>query len=556
MGIAIFIEMKMTYLQARVDRLYGALIKNETWVLALMFLISLLPLWIFRYVPSLDGPQHLYNSNVIIQLLKGSEIFREFFQINEVVVGYWTGHFALTFFNLFLPAWLAEKMFLTAYVIGVVFSFRYLVRSIYPERQNLLVYLIFPFVFHSYLLMGYYSFSIAVISFFWAFGYYIRNEDHFGGKEMMLFAALVMCVFLSHGLVFLFFGSAFLLYFLLTHTYSMVTREKGASWKNLFSRLWRVAVSVLPAIFFWVVYIRAVLGINPTVTAASYYKMELLKFIFRIRQLVGFSNERESPAYYVLFGLLVLLSLLVLIRYIQRRRGGEGHWLELFNRSHAWISIALLFLVAYFFAPDRISAGSLTHRFGLFFFLCLLVCLATQPLPRWAQLLTLLVVLGVLGSTRIIHGKFLDKLNQDISEIQEMSPYIEDGSTVFSINSSNNWIHRHFQLYVADEKELVHLKNPQCAGQFPVKWNEHKLPECYLGDMWIKPYSAPDIRGLGHRKLQVDYITVFYQKAFWEAQDEEKWHKILEENYELVMITSNELGALYKSKQVLKVPSP
>ena len=109
--------MKAENLRVRVDTLYGAVIKNETWVFALLLLISMLPLWIFKYVPSLDGPQHLYNSNVIMQLIQGSEIFREFFRINEVVVGYWTGHFALSFFNLFLPAWLAEKMFLTARIV-------------------------------------------------------------------------------------------------------------------------------------------------------------------------------------------------------------------------------------------------------------------------------------------------------------------------------------------------------------------------------------------------------------------------------------------------------
>ena len=152
--------MKAEKLPSRVDPIYEALIRNESWVFALLCIVSILPFWIVRYVPSLDGPQHLYNSHVILQVLQGSEIFREFFRINEVVVGYWTGHFALSFFNLFFPAWLAEKFFLSAYVVGVVFSFRYLVRSIYPEKQNLLVYLIFPFVFHSYFMMGYYSFSI------------------------------------------------------------------------------------------------------------------------------------------------------------------------------------------------------------------------------------------------------------------------------------------------------------------------------------------------------------------------------------------------------------
>ncbi|MCK5066014.1 MAG: hypothetical protein KAR16_01185, partial [Bacteroidales bacterium] len=243
--------MKTENLQARVDTLYGAVIRNELWVFALLVLISMLQLWLFKYVPSLDGPQHLYNSNVLIQLLQGSELFREFFRINEVIVGYWTGHFALTFFNLFLPAWLAEKMFLSAYVFGVVFSFRYLVRSIYPEKENLLVYLVFPFVFHNYLLLGYYSFSIAVIFFFWAFGYWIRHSQQFRGKEMALFGALVLGVFLSHGLVFLFFGAAFLLYFMATATFSLVMKERGFTWKELFSRLWRLAVSVLPALFLW-----------------------------------------------------------------------------------------------------------------------------------------------------------------------------------------------------------------------------------------------------------------------------------------------------------------
>ncbi len=534
-------------LLTRVDAFYPMVLRNEIWVRVLLFLLSLLPLWIFKYVPSLDGPQHLYNANVIDQLLKGSELFREFFRINDAVVGYWTGHFVLSLFHLFLPAWLAEKMFLTAYVFATVFSFIYLVRSIYPERQNLLVYLIFPFVFHSYFLMGYYAFSIAAIFFFWAFGYYIRHSNRFHWKEMALFGILVLGIFLSHALVFLFFALSFVLYFVSVSLSGYLGTQQKVSPKGLFDRLWRLVVSVLPAFLCWIFYIRAVMGINPTVTAADYYKMELLKFLIRIRQLVGFHHEMESPAYYVLFGLLFLLCLVVLIQYLRRRIERKGHWLELLDQSHAWIFIALMFLVAYFFAPDRISAGSLTHRFGLFFFLSLLVCLATQSMPRWIQLLALLVVVGVLGTSRTIQSVFFYKLNNDISEIQEMAPYMEDGSTVLSINSSGNWVHRHFQLYVAVDKELVHLRNPQCAGQFPVKWNEDSLPECYVGDQWVKPSRAPDVRGMGHRKLQVDYITVFYQQTFWEEEQQEDWQQILQQDYELVMISSRGLAALYKS---------
>ena len=221
-----------------------------------------------------------------------------------------------------------------------------------------------------------------------------------------------------------------------------------------------------------------------------------------------------------------------------------------------------MFLVAYFFAPDRISAGNLTHRFGLFFFLALLVFLATRPMPRWSQVLALVVVFGVLGASRMIHSIFLAQLNEDISEIQEMTPYLEAGSTVESINTSSNWVHKHFLLYTGDKKELVHLRNPQCAGQFPVRWNEYSLPECYMGDVRVLPKWAPDIGGLGHRKVQVDYIILFDQKSFREVEvsphwqgileehfalgDEQDWRQVLEKHYELVMHTSQERGALYR----------
>ena len=117
-------------------RIYDRMLKYERYLFALFLAIALLQLWLTRYVPSLDGPQHLYNANVLVELLKGNELFRAFFSVNDVIVGYWTGHFFLTFFHLLFPAWLAEKLFLTAYVFAMVFSFRYLVRSMNPCQRE------------------------------------------------------------------------------------------------------------------------------------------------------------------------------------------------------------------------------------------------------------------------------------------------------------------------------------------------------------------------------------------------------------------------------------
>lgn len=158
---------------SKVDKLFTFLEKNEKTVYLFFMLLSLLQFWSSKYVPSLDGPQHLYNANVLVQLINGSSFFDQFFSVNEVLVGYWSGHFFLTFFKFFLPAWLAEKMFLSLYLISFVLSFRYLVRSVNQSRTNFVSYLAFLFAFHSYFLLGYYSFSIAAIFVFLSFGYWI-----------------------------------------------------------------------------------------------------------------------------------------------------------------------------------------------------------------------------------------------------------------------------------------------------------------------------------------------------------------------------------------------
>ena len=527
--------------------LLESLVKKYHWAFTLIFLVpGLAQFWLTRYVPSLDGPQHLYNAQVLKQLLLGNENFSEFFRLNSVLVGYWTGHFSLTLLTLIFPPWLAEKLFLTTYLLAMFFAFRYLVRSILPDKDNLLVYLIFPFIFHNYLVLGYYSFSIAVIFFFLAFGYWIRKRAQFRWKEMLLFGALALGVFLSHALVFLFFGASFTLFFLLTSGRSLISGESG--WKEILDRVWRLVVSVIPVIWVWAVYLVRVMKVNPGLDPATYSISELMSSLLRIRQLVGFHHGIESPAYIVLFStiaMLILYSGFILVRELHLNR---WKWLEALSDSSTWIFISLIFISAYFLAPDRISAGSLTHRFGLFFYLALLVFLATRKVPGWLQVFAVLIVLGVMVTARFNHWKFLKNLTEDVTDIRTLAPAMEDGSTVLSLNMSDNWIHVHFQLYAAVDRNIVHLNNPQCGGQFPVVWNEDRLPLCKTGEQFYFPRWWPEISMTDRRIEQVDYITVWHQKRFWESEETDPWKEILEKEYDRVQLTPRELGELYKRK--------
>ncbi len=538
------------------NKVYDFIIRNEKWLYFIFLAICFFHIWATRYVPSLDGPQHLYNAQVLAELLRGNDLFKTFFKLNPVIVGYWSGHFFLTLFKLFLPGWLAEKFFLISYVVAAALSFRYLVRGLFPDRQNLLVFLIFPFIFHSYLVLGYYSFSIAAIFYFWAFGYWVRHYENFHWREMFVFGLLSLAIFLSHGLVFVFFAFSFLLYFIVTSTGSLLAPGGKMQFQVIFYRAWRVALSLIPAIVLCIVYYISVMGIQSGIAEAAYSKKELVGFIFRIRQLVGFHHELESPAFRVLFVLIAILCVAVARDFFRKIRRKEVRWKDLLNLQYSWIFITLFFLAAYFFMPDRISAGNLTNRFGLYFFLALIIFLSALKVPRWLQLLTVVVLIGVMLQTMRVQYSFLKRLTEEMMEIRELIPFIEDGTTMAGVNTSDNWIQGHFQLYAAIDREVVHLDNPQCRGQFPVIWNQKDLPECFTGSERYWPSGAPDVTGLGHRQLQVDYITVFYYNRFLESDDYEQWKNILGEYYTLVKVSSHQRAALFKHMETGDKGSP
>lgn len=541
--------MKRATASSTVSRVYDYLIKYEPFVFGFFILISLFHIWSTHYVMSLDGPQHLYNAHVLVELIKGNELFKEYFRINNVIVGYWMGHFLLGFFKFFLPAWLAEKFFLTTYVIGMVYSFRYLIQSMKPGKSNLLIYLVFPFIFHSYFLLGYYSFSLGAIFYFLAIGFWLRRKELPDLRSMIIFGSLVLGVFLSHGLVFLFFGASLGILFLTYSIEKLWMIKESTPLRKVINSLGRLLLSAAPAVVLWAIYIRSVMGINATVTPASYSRGELVEFLFRIRQLVGFDHARESPAYIAIFILLVILALYTLYIFIMKIRKGEYCLGQLANSKNSWLFIMGMFLGFYFLLPDRISAGNLTNRFGLFFFFGVIVFLASQKYPKALQLFAVIVLIGCTTSTRLIHHYYLSRLDAKITELKELSSFMEEGSTVVSFNTTKNWIHHHTQLYVVDDLSIVHLDNPQCGGQFPIVWNSPTLPVCITGDIEFRPPSSPDIKGKEHRVEQVDYITVYLYRRLWEDDTYQEWQDILTMDYELVAVSSQERAALYKKRK-------
>ena len=96
-------------------KLFARASKHERWFFLAVTILNLFPIFISKFFPTLDGPSHLYNSNLIVNLLFNSEGLSSFFALNPELVPNWSGHFILAAFNSIMPAFVAEKILLLVY---------------------------------------------------------------------------------------------------------------------------------------------------------------------------------------------------------------------------------------------------------------------------------------------------------------------------------------------------------------------------------------------------------------------------------------------------------
>jgi hypothetical protein len=498
---------------------------------------------ITKYIPSLDGPQHLHTINVLTELIKGNDFVAQYYQINPLPAGYWSAHFIIGFFHLFLPSWVAEKSFLYIYILGMFFSFRYLVKKLNHNPNSATSLLIFPFMFSSYLLLGYYTFSFAAIFYFLTLGYWFHISEKLLFSRLLIFSLLVAGIFFSHALVFVFFGITFTILLL------PQLLNKELTLRKRFYIFLKVAFVILPSLALWINYSIRVIKLDSTVKTDSITILEQWLEFFRIRLLVGFDHLKESIGYRVIFLLLTLLLVISIYYFVRRvflnginfKNGING------KTANIFLLTSMVFLVMYFFAPNRISAGSLTNRFGLYFFFNLIIWLSVQSFPRWINYLVIALVIPIFMASRLIHLQYYRADTSIINELKEVEAQIPPNSTVFLTSYATGWHNGHFGLYVGSDVPVINVLNPQCWGQFPVVWKFAEMPKLVMGDQEINP-KISSIESTYSTIDTIEYQLVYYQKEFWSSPEDEDRKQLITRCYDSIYRSSEGNISLYRLK--------
>lgn len=471
-----------------------------------------------RYVASLDGPQHLYTARLISELFQGDDFISTYFRFNPLIVGNLSSPYIMAFLMLFFPAWIAEKIYLICYVIGLAWSFRYLVKSITPT-VSLLYLSIFPFAFSSLFMLGYYNFCLAFIPLFVTIGYFIRHEKALKFRHILTLLVLSTLLYITHAVVFVMFGMLIAGMMLFDLFYPVFKRDFNLSGMGKTIKKYAfILIAALPGIILWALYFLALNEHKESRPEISYISPgSILYDIYKLKVLIGFNHEAEAGPNTLVFWCIISL---ILISFIPFQKIFKSSAIIKTPKNEVWIKwtfITLMVFLLVLLIPDRFVTGSMTPRMILLFFFIVLTWISIQSYPK----LIILVGIGIFLTSMIWHrqavNKFYTWLNFEISEIQTAGKMIEPNSIIFPVNCSDNWVHLHFHCYLGVDKPLIDLRNPQANGPFSLVWNYYKMPNMLLGELDQKQADVYWPYGNNYEPVKkIDYVF------FWKAGQMDK----------------------------------
>src|SRR5215470_11452772 len=119
-----------------------------------------------------DLPQHLHLISVLHRIDDPTTIYPKLFAVRTELTPYLGYYYAVSFLNWFLPLEIANKAFLSAYVLGMPLSLAFLLRSLRRPAWPSLLSL--PFAYGDSFAWGFINYCSALPISFLACGFMVR----------------------------------------------------------------------------------------------------------------------------------------------------------------------------------------------------------------------------------------------------------------------------------------------------------------------------------------------------------------------------------------------
>jgi len=348
------------------------------WVYAALVALYLVPFWaVPGYLPSTDGPSHVYNAWLLGELAgpAPARLLRAYYTINPQPVPNSLTHVALMALLWALPPAAAEKALLSAYVLLLAGALWYLAGAVDRQRAWLAL-LGLPFAWNMLLGYGFYNFLFSVPLLLLALGLWWRHRDRPGPGFAAALVGLLLACYFAHILAAVLALAGIGVLWLASWR-----RER---WRGHLAHLAILApAAVLPA---WFTLVRPA---GPGYPSDATWQT-LWSDLAHLRTLWQFSGERgETGA--ILATVFAAWIAFTLVRAAVARRPStsagtavsESRWW--WREEDGFLVLALLLAGLYFLSPGGTAGGGfLKPRLLLYPFLVVLPWLSPD-VGRWGR---------------------------------------------------------------------------------------------------------------------------------------------------------------------------
>ena len=399
--------------------------KKWSWEFFLLTLtiIHLIPLWSNNYFPSQDGPSHIYNAHLFLQLLNSDNWQVQ--QVYSLNIGWIPNSIAHIFFvgglALNIPPLIIEKIFVSMAIGLLPFSISYVAAS-FDKKAKLVSLIGFVLAFHNLLHMGFYSFSISVPIVLFTYGMWVRWHKDLTIRHITIFLFMGMLSFLAH-----FSSFAVLMVMLSCSLLFNAIEELIVAFKDKTKKL-----SSLPPILKKLVFKSIILCtlfapglvyqlMSKTIHQGHYKGFSWLwEKLFDDALFITYTEDHRLIAHWFWYLFSICLILHIVFRIVKRKA---------FERRDIML-VSLIFLTyIYFDLPIQSNGGGwVNHRLLIFVLIFIWLCLDRFPLIIQSAIACF--ILFISFQQLILFERDYRLLQHDLNEFSDISKQIEPHSII------------------------------------------------------------------------------------------------------------------------------
>ena len=364
---------------------------NDYLYFALLLFGHIILIWILPYFPTQDGPSHMYNLVILNDLVHGGKDWVNYYTINYRLIPNLGFHvIAFPLLQIWSPI-VTEKVFITLYVILLGSGYLYFLHA-FEKPKFPHAYFVLPVIFNFTLLMGNYSYTIAIpvyiigLALQWKF----RNASipakfiiiNFFAVTLFLFHLIPFCLYIISASLILWIGS-----------------EKKLTVKYYLKQL----ILFLPCILVLILYLWNTSDIyqlsqilQKDQIASGSVENFLTRKIFLICELILFSTDTFSrwqlvPA--AIFGFLVVCFSYESLKQLINKFINRG---KLSPANNFFFIQNIILIGIYLLAPFRWGSGSFFNERLPWVILLFLIPVLTIPKARLNKKIRPIVIMIVI----------------------------------------------------------------------------------------------------------------------------------------------------------------